>query len=69
MVPQKRWPKNAESFRLESIASARDIVSTGVQAKQAITAGNRGLALALVSEMQIAAQDIQLALLKAKEGI
>ena len=69
MTAQKRWPKNAETFRVESIAAARDIVSAGVEAKLAINAGNRGLALSLVGEMQLAAKDIELALLKAKEGV
>ena len=68
MTRPTRWPKNAEAARCESLAAARDIVSLGRAAKKAITEGKRELALAHISEMQLAAKDIVVAMRLAKTG-
>jgi hypothetical protein len=68
MTAPKRWPKNAERARLASLAAAREIVELGSKVKQAIAEGKRELALMWVSEMQIAAKDIQVRMLLAKNG-
>ena len=70
MVTQaKRWPKRAEAARVESIAASREIVSLGREVKRRIQERRYGLALALVSEMQLAAKDIEmeLRLVKSQE--
>lgn len=65
----KRWPKRAEAARQESLAAAREIVSLGKEVKQRIQERRYGMALALVSEMQLAAKDIEmeLRLVKSQE--
>lgn len=65
----KRWPKRAEAARQESLAAAREIVSLGREVKQRIQERQYGLALSLVSEMQLAAKDIEmeLRLVKSQE--
>lgn len=68
MTAPKRWPKRAESARIDSLAAARDIQSHGQEAKRAIGSGNRDLALYLVSEMQLAAREIEMAMRLVKIG-
>jgi len=68
MTAPKRWPKRAEAARLESLAAAMQIHDYGQQAKAALLAGHRELALYLVSEMQLAAQEIRHQLLAVKAG-
>ena len=58
----KRWPKNAEAARIDSLANAMQIGSTGKEAKQAIREGKRELAMVLVSDIQLLAKDIELKL-------
>jgi hypothetical protein len=66
MTPRKRWPSTAELARTEGIKLARLIFQTGTQAKEAVKRGDRLIALALIAEMQIAAQQIEAGLLAAK---
>jgi hypothetical protein len=68
MTPRKRWPDAAELARTEGIKLARLIFQTGVQAKEAVKRGDRLIALALIAEMQIAAQQIEAGLLAAKDA-
>lgn len=62
MTRAKRWPKNAEAARVDSLAAAMQIGSAGKEAKEAIRAGKRELAMVLVSDMQLLAKDIELKL-------
>lgn len=68
MTTPKRWPKNAEAARLESTAAAMSIGELGQQAKAAVRAGKRELAMYLISEMQLAAKTIELQMVQAKGG-
>lgn len=66
MSKPKRWPTNAEGARLDSIALAREISEMGQDAKRTIRAGKAELAMVLVSDMQLAAKEIELELVKCK---
>ena len=66
MTTPKRWPKRAEEARLESLAAAMQIHDYGQQAKAAVLAGHRELALYLISEMQLAAREVRHQLLVVK---
>lgn len=66
MTRPKRWPKNAEAERVDSLAAAMQITGIGKEAKQAIRLGKRELAMALISEMQLLAKEIELKLRLAK---
>ena len=47
---------------MDSLAAAMQIGSAGKEAKEAIRAGKRELAMVLVSDMQLLAKDIELKL-------
>lgn len=66
MTAAKRWPKVAEAARLESIAAAMGIGDLGQEAKAAVRAGKRELAMMLIAEMQLAAKAIELELIRCK---
>ena len=68
MTAPKRWPKRAEEARLEALAAAMEIHRYGQQAKTAIRGGHREMALYLVSEMQLAAQEVRHQMLAVKGG-
>lgn len=68
MTAPKRWPKNAESARLEAMAAAMEIGELGQQAKLAARAGKRELAMYLVAEMQLRAKAIEAELRMCKGG-
>jgi hypothetical protein len=69
MTERKRWPKAAEAARCDALAAAREIVTLGDQVKGAIRMGRRDLALAIMSEIQLAAKDIEMAMRAAKNGL
>ncbi len=62
----RRWPTNAEAARMDAIALAREISELGQDAKRTIRAGKAELAMVLVSDMQLAAKEIELELVKCK---
>ena len=66
MTRPKRWPKNAEAARVDALAAAMQVTSIGKEAKLAIRQGKRELAMALISEMQLMAKEIELKLCLAK---
>jgi len=66
MTKAQRWPTNAESARIDAIAAAREIAETGEDAKKLIRTGKRELAMVLVSDMQLAAKEIELAMVRCK---
>jgi hypothetical protein len=66
MTPRKRWPECSELARTEGIKLARGIARSGGEAKEAVRRGDRLIALVLIAEMQIAAQQIEAGLLAAK---
>jgi hypothetical protein len=68
VTPRKRWPEASELARTEGICRARFIFQTGTQAKEAVRRGDRLIALALIAEMQISAQQIEAGLLAAKDA-
>ena len=66
MTKAQRWPTNAEAARIDAIAAAREISETGEDAKKLIRTGKRELAMVLVSDMQLAAKEIELAMVRCK---
>jgi len=66
MTKPKRWPKNAEAARMDSIGSAMAIENVGQEAKAAARSGKSELAMLLISEMQLAAKEIRLQLTTCK---
>jgi hypothetical protein len=66
MTAPKRWPKVAENARMESIAAASEAGDLGQDAKRAIRAGKRELAMYLVSEMQLRLKEIHFELVQCK---
>ena len=65
----KRWPKNAEGHRLESIAIANQCDRALQAAREAVRRGDRAEALYQLGEGQLAVREIADKLRKAKEGI
>ncbi len=66
VTQSKRWPKNCEKYRVDSLVDAQEIFELAERTKQAIKEDRRLVAITLIAEIQILAQKVELAMLKAK---
>lgn len=66
MTPRKRWPDIAERARTDGIKRSRDIQRLGEDAKTSLRQGDRAIVLAMITEMQLSAAQIEAGLRSAK---
>jgi len=64
----KRWPKNAEAFRLDSIATASRADRMLQDAREAVRRNQAAEAMYLVAEAQLLVREISEMLRQAKGG-
>lgn len=64
----RRWPKQAERFRQESLAKAERILEMAREAKAAIMEDNNIEAISLLADIMLLAKEIEEMMREVKRG-
>lgn len=67
-TPQRRWPKNAEDYRRQTMTRSEEARRTVVKAREEVKR-NPDLACSLLSQLETIFADIQRWMVEAKQGI